>query len=75
MSSRVITHNRHGILTTGEVLVSAIPEAARFRVCVTFRPLIGDMPEFIDCKETDTTEAAALQRARLLANRHFPPVG
>jgi hypothetical protein len=71
MSSRVITRNRHGIPTTGELLVSAIPEVERFRGCVTFRPLISVMPEFIDCKETDATESEALHRATLLANRHF----
>jgi hypothetical protein len=75
MYSRVITCNRHGILTTGELLVSAIPKAARFRGCVTFRPLMSGMPEFIECKETDATEAEALQRATLLANRHFPSGG
>jgi hypothetical protein len=73
MSSRVITRNRRGILTTGELLVSAIPEVARFRGCATFRPLMSGMPEFIDCKQTDATESEALQRARLLAKRHFPP--
>ena len=73
MSPRVLARDRHGILTTGELLVSAIPEVARFRGCVTFRPLIGGMPEFIDWKETDATEAEALQRAKLLANRHFAP--
>jgi hypothetical protein len=72
MSSRVLTRDRRGILTTGELMVSAVPEAARFRGCVTFRPLIGGMPEFIDCKETDATESEALQRAQLLADRHFP---
>ena len=71
MSSRVLTRDRDGILTTGELLVSAIREAARFRGCVTFRPLIGGMPEFIDCKKTDATETEALHRATLLANRHF----
>jgi hypothetical protein len=75
MSSRVLTRDRHGILTTGELLFSAIPEAARFRGCVTFRPLISGMPEFIDCKQTDATESEALQRAKLLADRHFPPGG
>jgi hypothetical protein len=31
------------------------------------------MPEFIDCKQTDATESEALQRARLVAKRRFPP--
>ena len=72
MSSCVLTRDRHGIPTTGELRVSVIPEEARFRGCVTFRPLLGDMPESIDCKETDPTESAALQRAIRLAERHFP---
>ena len=72
MSSRMLTRDRHGILTTGELLFSAIPqEVARFRGCVTFRPLISGMPEFIDCDETDASESEALQRAKLLAERHF----
>jgi hypothetical protein len=33
------------------------------------------MPEFIECKKTDATEAEASPRARLLANCHFPPGG
>jgi hypothetical protein len=36
---------------------------------------MSGMPEFIECKETDATEAEALQRATLLANRLFPPGG
>jgi hypothetical protein len=75
MSSRVITHNRYGVLTTGELLVSAIPEAPRFRGCVTVRPLMSGIPEFIECKVTDATQAEALQRARPLANCRFPPGG
>jgi hypothetical protein len=74
MSPRVITRDRRGILATGELRVSAIPDGARFRGCVTFRPMIG-MPEFIDCDQTDATEPEALKRAELLANRHFPPGG
>jgi hypothetical protein len=74
MSPRVVTRDRHGTLATGELLVSAIPDAARFRGCVTFRPTIG-MPEFIDCEETDATEPEALQRAELLAKSHFPSGG
>ena len=72
MTSSVITLNRHGILTTGELLVSALPEAAQFRGCVTFRPLLSGMPEFIDCAETDATESEALQPAKRLADRQFP---
>jgi hypothetical protein len=76
MSSRVLTRDRHGILTTGELLFSAISEGeGRFRGCVTFRPLISGMPEFIDCKQTDATESEALQRAKLVGDRHFPPGG
>jgi hypothetical protein len=75
MSSRVITRDRRGILTTGALSFSAIPEKGRFRGCVAFRPLTGAMPEFIDCAETDATQSAALQRAELLANYHFPPGG
>ena len=75
MSSRVITRDQRGMLTTGELSFTAIPEGARFRGCVSFRPLSGGMPEFIDCADTDATEAGALQRAELLANHHFPPGG
>ena len=70
MSPRVIVRDRDGILRIGELLLSAIPEVARFRGCVTFKPLDG-MPKFIDCKETDATESEALQRAKLLANHQF----
>ena len=72
MSSYVLTRDRQGVLTSGELLVSVIPEDARFRGCVTFRPLFGDMPEFIGSKETDPTESMALQSAIRLAERHFP---
>jgi hypothetical protein len=72
MSSCVLTRDQRGVLTTGELLVSVIPEQSRFRGSVTFRPLLGDIPESIDCKETDPTESAALQRAIRLAERHFP---
>lgn len=72
MPSRVIVvRDRHGILTTGELLLSAIPDAEGFRGCLTFRALIGGVPEFIDCQETDATESEALRRAQLLADRHF----
>ena len=69
MSPRVITRDRHGVLTTGESPGFCDPGGSPVSRLRDFRPLIGGMPEFIE------TEAAALQRARLLANRHFPPVG
>jgi hypothetical protein len=38
MPFRVVARDRRGILTTGDLLVCAIPEEARFRGCVAFRP-------------------------------------
>lgn len=75
MPPRVTTLDRRGVPTTGDLSSFAIPEEGRFRGGVAFRPLSGAAAESIYCADTDETESAALQRAKLLGNKRFPPGG